>query len=279
MLTHFMRILFIYSAFPHGMTSIYALILGFASTLLALSSSLGCYFVRVDFVFLNNEPDVIYNQGGMTMGLLSYEDITSPDSLRCTSYSVEQSETFDKFFLAAQGCALLANILLGSSVLLLICMSCVAVRSRVITLLSGIVLLAGLAQGLTLFVFFSSFSCRDCDFGVGAGLCLLGAITTFVNGGVICHIPKASLVDDDFDVRGKRKRNRNRPPTPRGTGDSSSTSSSEDEDSIPHRISAYDAEVVLVLPDGSKQVIDPMVGGNSKEMCSGCSLFPDASCS
>ena len=261
------------------MTSIYALILGFAATLLALSSSLGCYFVRVDFVFLNNDPEAIYNQGGMTMGLLSYEDITSPDSLRCRSYSVEQTETFDKFFLAAQGCALLANILLGSSVLLLICISCVAVRSRVITLLSGLVLLAGLAQGLTLFVFFSSFSCRDCDFGVGAGLCLLGAITTFANGAVICHIPEASLVNEDFNDRGKRIRNR--PPTPRGTGNSSSTSNSEDEDedSNPHRISDFDAEVVLMLPDGSKQVIDPMVGSNLKPMCSGCTIFPDASCS
>ena len=264
------------------MTSIYALILAFASTLLALSSSLGCSFVRVDFVFLNNEAEAIYELGGMTMGILSYEDITSPDSLRCTTYSVEQSKTFDNFFLAAQGCALLANILLGSSLLILICMSCVAVRSRVITLLSVNVLLAGFAQGLTLFVFFSSFSCHDCDFGVGAGLCLLGAITTFVNGAVICHIPEATPVGDDFsDFIDKGRSIRNRPPTPHGVENSSSTSEAEDEDDcgIPHGISAYDAEVVLVLPDGSKQVIDPAVGSTQKTLCSGCSIFPDTSCS
>lgn len=262
------------------MASIYALILGFASTLLALSSSLGCSFVRVEYVFLDNEAEAVYDLGGMTMGILSYEDVTSQGSLRCTSYSVEQSETFDKFFLAAQGCALLANILLGSSLLLLICMSCVAVRSRVITLLSVTVLLAGLAQGLTLFVFFSSFSCRDCDFGVGAGLCLLATITTFANGAVICHIPEATPIDNDFDdVYDKAKRIRKRPPTPRGRGNSSSTSESESDFDIPHRVSAHDAEVVLVLPDGSKQVIDPLVGNTKKTMCSGCSIFPDASCS
>ena len=266
------------------MTSVYALFLGISSAFLALTSSWGCYFVRVDFVFLNNRPEEIYDLGGMTMGLLSYEDISSPNNLRCTSYSVEQMEEFDDFFRAARGCALLANILLGISVLLLICMSCLAVRSSVITLLSGVVLLGGFLQALTLLVFFSS-SCKDCQFSIGAGLGLLGTIATLTNGAVICHIPEASLLDSenyDDDYDDDIKRISHRPPTPRRTGLSASTSSSEDEDElyIPDRLTVYDTEVVLVLPDGSKQVIEPMMDGSHKPLCStGCSLFPDASCS
>jgi hypothetical protein len=260
------------SGFPHGISSVYALVLGISSCLLALSSSWGCYFVNVDFVFLNNSPDEIDGLGGMAMGLLSYEDKTAgAGELKCVSYSITQMEEFDVFFKAARSCAITANVLFGISTVLLMFISCIAVRSSIITLLSAIVLAAGVFEALTFLMFFSSFSCSDCQFYFGSGLALLSTIIAMVNGAVVCHISEASASDDDFydddsdisdaQVFGK-------PGTPHAQVVIKSTSSeSSDSFVVPNRLSVYDTEVVIVLPDGRKQVIVPRMSRPPKICC------------
>jgi hypothetical protein len=272
------------SFFPHGITSVYALILSFSASLLALSSSWGCHFIHVDFVFQYNTPDEIDDLGGMTMGRLQYQDLSPGSSGQCTSYSVEQMEQFDGYFRAARAFALLANIVLGVSALMLMIMSCTAMRSSVVTCISALLLIGSVFQGLTMLVYFSSFACESCQFYIGSALALLGTVVSFVAGALVCHIPNAVFLDDDEQdsLEGKFQSQRiARPPTPRNNTflrhisnlsiNSTHSSIDEEEFYIPQTLAVYDTEVVLVLPDGSKQVITP----HALPACNiGCSLFP-----
>lgn len=227
--------------------------------------------MQVDFTFLNNSPEELIDMGGMAMGLLSYED-KSEGGKYCLSYSVNQISEFDGFFRAARAFSLIANALLGISVLLLLCISCAAVRSSVITILSAMLIVGGVAEMLTFLMFFSSFSCDGaCQLFFGAGLSLLCCIVTLINAAAVCHIPEAKNLECDDDgcdgdnKDGQIKRHGMAPGTPRNfttsTGISASTSDSSDEWTVPKRISAFNQEVVLVLPDGSKQIIEPKKPG------------------
>lgn len=252
-----------YSGFPHGIYSIYAVILGVSSSVLAISSSWGCYFVAVDFVFLNNSPDEFDDRGGMTMGLLSYEDTTMNDDLRCVSYSTTQMEAFDGSFRAARACAIGANILLGLSALVLSFMSCVVVRSSIMTLLSVALVIGGVLEGFTFLIFLSDFTCKDCHFFFGSALALLCAIVAVFNGVIVWHMRQGLETDqgdtntDDNSFDQKRKASLS---TPRFLG--SKTSTSDDID-VPGKFRACNQDVVLVLPDGRKQVIEPTLGSSA----------------
>ncbi|CAB9504979.1 expressed unknown protein [Seminavis robusta] len=273
-------------SFPHGMTSVYALILGLSASLLALSSSWGCYFVQVDFVLKHNSSRKMDGLGGMTMGLLYYEDNGT-----CTSYSAEQIEDFDGFFRAARGFALMANIVLGVCALILMMMSCTAMQSSVVTWLSGFILVGGVFLGLTMLAYFSSFMCSECQFFFGSGLAVLGTFAALVAGTVVCHIPNVELSDDEEwdDIEDiSQSKQLGRPPTPRHItrglatvvpATRTTSSDEEDEYDIPDRLTVYDTEVVLVLPDGSKQVIEPLELPSCRvprPSCDvGCSIFPE----
>jgi hypothetical protein len=226
------------------------------------------------------------------MGLLSYQD-TDPDGAQiCTSYSEEHIEEFDDVFRAARACSLIANILLGTSALFLICMSCIVVRYSVVTILGAVVLMGGVFQGMTLLIFFSSFGCDECRFHFGSGMALLGFAVTMTAGAVICHIPEAPHEDDDDDDEDDDISDRKqfgRPPTPRHishprTKLSASTSSSDDDDDeetdeeiiIPKKWTVEDAQMVIVLPDGSKQIIEAISGPKQSTTCgAACSFLPD----
>jgi hypothetical protein len=263
---------------------VYALILSFSASLLALSSSWGCHFIQVDFAFHYNTPEEMHDLGGMTMGLLQYQDHSPGSSGQCTSYSVEQMGQFDGYFRAARAFALLANILLGVSSLMLMIISCTAIPSSVVTLMSAFLILGSVFQGFTMVVYLSSFACDSCHFYFGSGLALLGAVVGLVAGVLVCNIPGAGVLDDDDQdsSEGKFQSQRiARPPTPRNniflrhlsnlSMNSTHSSVDEDEFYIPETLTVYDTEVVLVLPDGSKQVITP----HAIPACNlGCSLFP-----
>lgn len=224
----------------------------------------------------------------MTLGLLSYQDTNPNSNLQCISYSEDQIEEFDSMFRAARSCSLIANILLGASALLLMCMSCIAVRYCVVTILGGVVLIGGVLQGMTLLVYFSSFSCEECQFHFGSGLALLATAVALTCGAVVCHIPEARYMgyDDEDDVSDVK--HIGRPPTPRYIthgrhGLSASTSASEEEEEeeereeivIPRTWRVQDAEVVLVLPDGSKQVIEPIASTKQSACGAMCSFLPE----
>lgn len=272
------------SYFPHGITSVYALILSFSASLLALSSSWGCHFIQVDFVFHYNTPEEINDLGGMTMGLLQYQDLSPGSSGQCTSYSAEQMGQFDGYFRAARAFALLANIILGVSALMLMITSCTAIRPSVVTFMSAVLLLGSVFQGFTMLVYLSSFACDSCQFYFGSALALLGTVVSFVAAVLVCHIPNAVILDENEhdSTEGKFQSQRiARPPTPRNniflrhlsnlSMNSTHSSVDEEEFYIPETLTVYDTEVVLVLPDGSKQVITP----HAIPACNlGCSLFP-----
>lgn len=239
--------------------------------------------MKVDFIFQNNRADEIEDQGSMTLGLLSYENTSGDRNPQCISYSEKQIEEFDPVFRAARACGLLANIILGPSTLFLACMSCLSVRYSAVTFLGGTVLLGGFLQGLTFLVYLSAFSCEDCRPHFGSSLALLGTAAAITCGAVICHIPAArqdEYADKDTDDFSDIERF-DRPPTPRflptgKTGLSSSTGASEEDEGefeeivIPKTWRVKDSEVVLVLPDGSKQVIEPVISqSNCGAMCFG----------
>ena len=263
----------------------YALILSLSASLLALTSSWGCYFVHVDFVFHYNTPEQINDFGGMSMGLLQYQDYSPGSSGHCTSYSVAQMEQFDGFFRAARAFAIIANIFLGVSALVLMIMSCKAVQPSVVTCLSAAILLGGVFQGLTLLVYFSSFACDSCQFYIGSGLALLGAFISCVAGALVCHIPNAEILHDEQHSTGRKFQSRRvvRPPTPSNniflrhisnlSLNSTHSSVDDEEICIPESLTVYDTEIVLVLPDGSKQVITPRA--IPQPSCNvGCGFFP-----
>lgn len=225
----------------------------------------------MDFVFQKNSPDEYNGQGGMMMGLLSYEDTSMEAELRCIPYSVSQIEAFDVYFHAARGCAVVANIVIGITALFLICMSFVTVPVQAIKFFSMALLAGGMAEAFTLLVFRSDFSCKHCQFSFGAGLALLCSVVSVINGIILFYISKRSGSKDvNARNQSKKKKNVKRPGTPRIFRSKSSASS--EEIITPERLKAYDKEVVLVLPDGSKQIIDTHL---SAPCCgAGFNLFP-----
>ena len=207
------------------------------------------------------------------MGLLSYEDTTSNSGLRCISYSVKQTEAFDEYFRAARTCALGGIVLIGISAMLLCIISCVVVKPLVITCISAALILGGILEGCTFLIFLSEFSCKDCQFYFGAALSLLCTAVTIINGILVWHMQEDA--ENNFDENAENtessdKKKRKRPSTPRIV--SSSNTSSSDDIIIPERLTAYDKEVVLVLPDGRKQIIEPTI---SNACCgTGFNIFP-----
>ncbi|CAB9504975.1 expressed unknown protein [Seminavis robusta] len=183
--------------FPRGYDSVYALVLGIASYLLAISSTWGCYFASVNFVFLNDEPTKYKYIERMSVGLFSYEDKSASAAMTCRLYSDAQIEGFDSALRAARAVGILANILIGSGMIVLLCLSCIAIPKSIIKGVSFVLFLGGLLQGLTFLIYASDALCETCGIYFGSGLAILCVIITLMNSTITYQI--ASEIEDEED--------------------------------------------------------------------------------
>lgn len=175
----------------------YAMILGVSSYLLAISASWGCYTTKVDFVMIGKSPRQYTNAGDMGIGLFSFEDKAAASALTCKMYSNEQVESFDSVFHAARYLGILANICIGSCMILLVCLTCIVVRKPVIRGVSALLFSGCLLMGSTFILYASEAMCESCEIMFGTYLTAVCTIVTFINAIITYHIPEA----DDSESR------------------------------------------------------------------------------
>lgn len=182
----------------------YAMILGISSYLLAISSTWGCYFATVKFIFVDDSPaQYQYPEiDKMGVGLFSYEDITAASDLTCKLYSKAQMNSFDTGFKVARTCGILANILIGLSMIFLVCLSCTVVRKSTLRIAGAMLILGGILEGLTFVLYASEVLCETCELFFGSGLALMCSLVTILNGIITCRIPEVFIqeIDGPFDV-------------------------------------------------------------------------------
>lgn len=181
------------------------MILGISSYLLAISSTWGCYFATVKFIFVDDSPaQYQYPEiDKMGVGLFSYEDITAASDLTCKLYSKAQMNSFDTGFKVARTCGILANILIGLSMIFLVCLSCTVVRKSTLRVAGAMLILGGILEGLTFVLYASEVLCETCELFFGSGLALMCSLVTILNGIITCRIPEVFIeeIDDEFDVQ------------------------------------------------------------------------------
>ena len=203
----------------------YALILGVASYLLAISTSWGCYTSKVDFVMIGTNPRQYPNAGRMGIGLFSFEDKAAASALTCKMYSEEQVDSFDSIFHAARYLGILANICIGSCMIILVCLTCIVVRKPVIRCVSALLFLGCLLMGSTFILYASEAMCESCDIMFGTYLTIACTAVTFINAIITLHIPE---VDDNHGYRNGEMSAKTRSGS--GEEDVQPTSSSEEDE-------------------------------------------------
>lgn len=209
----------------------YAMILGISSYLLAISASWGCYTANVDFVMIGTNPTQYSNAGEMGIGLFSFEDKAAVSALTCKMYSEAQVDSFDSIFHAARYLGILANICIGSCMIVLVCLACIAVRKPIIRGVSALLFLGCLLMGSTFILYASEAMCDSCQIMFGTYLTMVSTIVTFINAIITYHIPE--IDDDRFHRNGEINAK-----TRSGSGeeDLQPTSSSEEDEGDGHSV-------------------------------------------
>jgi hypothetical protein len=181
----------IISGFPHGPMSLYAMILGIGSYLLATSSTFGCYLATAGFVLIDESPRqyVDTDVDRMAVGLFSFEDRISESQFTCKMYSRSQLASFDAALTVAQAFGIMANIMIGSCVLIFLFLSCSSLRRPVLKSVCVLLCLGGIFQALTLLIFASDALCQSCEVFFGSGIAMLCTVVTFINAIVTYRIP------------------------------------------------------------------------------------------
>jgi hypothetical protein len=181
----------ILSGFPHGPTSLYAMILGIGSYLLATSSTFGCYLATTGFVLIDESPRQYFDTDveRMAVGLFSFEDRINASELACKMYSRSQIASFDAAFTVAQAFGIMANVMIGSCVIIFLFLSCGSLRRPVLKSVCVLLCLGGIFQALTLLIFASDALCQSCEVFFGTGISILCTVVTFINAIVTYRIP------------------------------------------------------------------------------------------
>jgi hypothetical protein len=106
-------------------------------------------------------------------------------------------DSFGTIFNIARGCAILANIVIGSCMIFLICLNCAMVRKTALRVVGMMLVLGGILEGLTFLIFLSATLCESCEIFFGSGLAILCSFVTILNGIVVCRIPEVVGVGED----------------------------------------------------------------------------------
>ena len=140
---------------------------------------------------IGNSPTQYANAGEMGIGLFSFEDKAAASALTCKMYSDAQVESFDSIFHAARYLGILANIFIGSCMIVLVCLTCIEVRKPVIRGVSALLFLGCLLMGSTFILYASEAMCESCEIMFGTYLTAVCTIVTFINAIITYHIPEA----------------------------------------------------------------------------------------
>jgi hypothetical protein len=195
----------ILSGYPHGPTSLYAIILGFGSYLLATSSTFGCYLATVGFVLMDGSPRqyVDTDVSRTAVGLFSFEDKINASELSCKMYSSAQLASFDAAVTMAQAFGILANVLIGTCLIILLFLSCCSLRKPFLKFVCVLLWVGATFQALTLLIFASDALCQSCELFLGSGVAILCTVVTFINAIVIYRIPPVDEQAEGGMNRGK----------------------------------------------------------------------------
>jgi hypothetical protein len=191
---------FVYcSSWPHGKTSVFAMILSIVSYICHILASNLCSYVQVNGVLFDFPPYGLSSSGRggakYGVGLFSYEDQFESE-YTCTAYSsnmIDNASYFDAAFKTARAFAIMANVFVGVGMICLCISACVEFTPTAMKLL-GFLFGAGSLFELLTFSFFASSVCDDfgsCHFYVGASFSIISTTLSFITALVTLKIPPA----------------------------------------------------------------------------------------
>jgi hypothetical protein len=183
------------SSWPHGRTSVIAMLLSILSYAFTTLASNGCFYVQIDGALFDFPP---YGIRGSSLkygvGLYSYED-RFEDDWSCSYYTnnmIDDAIYFDSAFRTARAFAVMANAFTGIAMICLMVSACVGFAPAAMKGVGAFLIFGSLCELLT-FVFFASKVCDTftCDFYAGAGFAVMSFTFSFLTGLLTLKIPPA----------------------------------------------------------------------------------------
>jgi hypothetical protein len=167
----------------------FAMILGIAAYILAINATYTCYFWTVDV-----DPITDSVKGSIGVGLFSYQGVDSDGQSYCFTYTQEQLESiWDAPFLTAMSFAIIANVTIGISMLLLFIIGCYAFEIKVLKSMGACSCGGGLCMTLT-FVAYSSFITGppyNARFSTASGLAIASSVIAIISAALLWVAPPA----------------------------------------------------------------------------------------
>jgi len=138
----------------------------------------------------------LFQDSEAAFGLFSYEDGFESDgdfNWICYAYSDEQLDQLDSTFKTARGIAVVANAMIGLSMIFIAFQCCIQYSPVALKLMGALMVAGGICQAAT-FTIFQSDLCSDpyeCKFYLGAGICIAAVITALITGILTTCLPRA----------------------------------------------------------------------------------------
>lgn len=183
----------IYSSFPHGSMSGWALLWTIIAYSFAFNASYGCFYVTAQIP--DDTPLGIITGGSLGFGLLSYSDpltdFRQDFSYQCFAWTPSAADYFfDASWKTARAFGVMGNLSTGIPMIAAILMSCMSLSKGILKIFTYVLFFGSLCELLT-FIAFSSDVCTEynCEFDVGAGLAIGGSIAAFIGGYIFSKLP------------------------------------------------------------------------------------------
>jgi hypothetical protein len=185
----------LFSSFPHGQTTMVALVLAIFTFVLVMNSTYTCSYFKIDETLAHYiYPDGRYANGTYGVGYFSYQALDSDGHFYCYTYPKKfVRRFFDKPLKAGYAFAILSNICVGVVLLLVILSTCCRMKVSVFKGLGLCAMMGSLSMVLT-FIGFASFITKppfNGKFGTGAGISIAAMIAAFFLGIVLFFVPEA----------------------------------------------------------------------------------------
>mmetsp|Transcript_5128 Transcript_5128/g.15015 ORF Transcript_5128/g.15015 Transcript_5128/m.15015 type:complete len:201 (+) Transcript_5128:126-728(+) len=180
--------------YPHSPKSIATLILSVMAYILSQNATWNCYYVQSEMNLTGNflkNTEFAGSTVKIGLGPFSREDLT--EDLSCIMYSADDVDMFlDAPYKTSRIFGAFANLLLGITMIALICTSCMSFYPIAMKAIGVLSIMGSLCLAMT-FLIFSSDLCEDCSFHIGAGVALVGTAIAMINGCFVMALPPAKL--------------------------------------------------------------------------------------